>query len=316
MMLFSEVYSSYFRTVEAILTEAVKGGLTEQRLTELVREKAFAESVLTIPSNLKDGTWPLLTEDLRTPLRSVPQMPLTLLEKRWLKALLQDPRIRLFSLSEAGLEDIEPLYAPDTFVYFDQYNDGDPYDDPDYIAHFQTILQALREKRKLRITFTGARGKRNTWVFVPYKLEYSVKDDKFRLLTAQTYYGTVNLGRIEACEILGPYSPAAFHLPQVKMDTLVMELTDERNALERAMVHFSHFEKETERIDGDRYRVTLRYSREDETELVIRLLSFGPVLKVLSPQNMVDELRKRIQRQRWLSSKPGQAEIQSNRVKE
>lgn len=185
-----------------------------------------------------------------------------------------------------------------------------PFDDPAYIAHFQLILQALREKRKLRITFTGARGKRNTWVFVLYKLEYSVKDDKFRLLTAQTYYGTVNLGRIEACELLGPYSPAAFHLPQVKMDTLVMELTDERNALERAMVHFSHFEKETERLEENRYRVTLRYSREDETELVIRLLSFGPVLKVLSPQNMMDELRKRILRQRYLSSKAGRAEME------
>ena len=309
-MLFSEIYSSYFRTVETILAEAVQGGLTDQKMTELVREKAFAESVLSIPSNLKDGTWPLLTEDLKTPLAAAPSMPLTLLEKRWLKALLQDPRIRLFSPSEEGLEDVEPLYSPDTFVYFDQYNDGDPFDDPAYIAHFQLILQALREKRKLRITFTGARGKRNTWVFVPYKLEYSVKDDKFRLLTAQTYYGTVNLGRIEACELLGPYSPAAFHLPQVKMDTLVMELTDERNALERAMVHFSHFEKETERLEENRYRVTLRYSREDETELVIRLLSFGPVLKVLSPQNMMDELRKRILRQRYLSSKAGRAEME------
>ena len=309
-MLFSEIYSSYFRTVEAILAEAVRGGLSDQKMTELVREKAFAESVLSIPSNLKDGTWPLLTEDLKTPLAAAPRMPLTALEKRWLKALLQDPRIRLFSPSEAGLEDVEPLCSPDTFVYFDQYNDGDPFDDPAYVAHFQTILQALREKRKLRISFTGARGKRNTWVFVPYKLEYSVKDDKFRLLTAQTYYGTVNLGRIERCELLGFYSPEAFHLPQVKMDTLVMELSDERNALERAMLHFSHFEKETERLEENRYRVTLRYSREDETELVIRLLSFGPALKVLSPQNMVDELRQRILRQRQLSSKASRAEME------
>ena len=307
-MLFSEIYSSYFRTVEAILAEAVDGDLTQQRLAELVREKAFGESVLTIPVKLKDGSWPLLTEDLKTPLGAAPQMPLTTLEKRWLKALLQDPRIRLFSPSEAGLEDVEPLYDPDTFVYFDQYNDGDPFDDPDYIAHFQTILQALRQKRKLRIQFTGAWGRRNTWNLVPYKLEYSAKDDKFRLLAAKPTPATVNLGRIERCELLEPYSPQAFHLPQVKMDTLVMELTDERNALERAMLHFSHFEKQTERLEGNRYRVTLRYSREDETELVIRLLSFGPVLKVLSPQNMVDELKRRILRQRLLSSKAGRAE--------
>ena len=52
-MLFSEIYSSYFNVVAAVLTEAVAGTLTEERLTELVREKAFSESVLSIPAALK-----------------------------------------------------------------------------------------------------------------------------------------------------------------------------------------------------------------------------------------------------------------------
>ena len=49
-MLFSEIYGSYFNVVAAVLAEAVKGELTGRRLTELVREKAFAESALTIPA--------------------------------------------------------------------------------------------------------------------------------------------------------------------------------------------------------------------------------------------------------------------------
>ena len=60
---------------------------------------------------LKDGTWPLLNADLTTPLRHAPRMPLTTLEKRWLKTLLQDPRIRLFDVPAAGLEDA--AYYPD-----------------------------------------------------------------------------------------------------------------------------------------------------------------------------------------------------------
>ena len=63
------------------------------------------------------------------------------------------------------------------------------------------------------------------------------------------------------------------------------------------MLHFSHFEKETVRLDETHYRLALRYSREDETELLIRILSFGSVIKVLSPEGMVAQLRQRLERQ-------------------
>ena len=147
-MLFSEIYGAYYRAVGAILTEAAAGTLTPARMTELVREKAFAESVLTIPAALQSGAWPLLTPQGGTPLRHAPTMPLSLLEKRWLKTLLSDPRIALFAPPSDGLEGIEPLYRPQDLVYFDRCADGDPWDDAAYAARFQVILTALREKRQ------------------------------------------------------------------------------------------------------------------------------------------------------------------------
>ena len=57
----------------------------------------LALSLLTIPAALRDGSWPLLKKDLTTPLHNEPGMPLSLLQKQWMKALLQDPRIRLFN---------------------------------------------------------------------------------------------------------------------------------------------------------------------------------------------------------------------------
>ena len=87
-MLFSEIYGSYFNVVAAILAEASEGNLTERKMTELVREKAFAESALTIPSALKSEVWPLLDREYRSVLHRKPTMPLTTLQKRWLKALL------------------------------------------------------------------------------------------------------------------------------------------------------------------------------------------------------------------------------------
>ena len=297
-MIFSEFYGSYFKAVSAILAKAVEGTLTDRELMRTVLENAFGESLVTIPAKLTDGSWPLITKDCGTPLQHKPRMPLTTLEKQWLKALLMDPRIRLFAPSEEGLEDVEPLFTPDQFVYFDRYADGDPYDDPRYIEHFRMILRAMHEKRKLRARFHGHRGNRQSYVCIPYKLEYSSKDDKFRLITGSRNKPlTVNLSRIDSVHLLEPWSEEEYRRPSEREKVLVMELYDSRNALERAMLHFSDLEKETERMDDRHYRITLHYRQGDETEILIRILSFGPVPKVIEPESMVSQIRERLAKQ-------------------
>ena len=96
-MIFSEIYGAYFNAVAAILTEAAAGTLTGFRLTALVQKNAFTESTLSIPKALKTGRWPLLTPALQPVLRHRPTMPLSTLQKRWMKALLSDPRLALFA---------------------------------------------------------------------------------------------------------------------------------------------------------------------------------------------------------------------------
>lgn len=297
-MLFHEIYGSYFNVVAAVLTEASDGCLTDQRMTALVREKAFAESGLSIPAALKSGCWPLLEADRRTVIRHKPTMPLTLLQKRWLKALLSDPRIALFEPDPTGLEDIEPLYRQDTFILFDQYADGDPYEDPAYIACFRIVLRAVREKRVIRVRFRGRAGGRHSFECVPYRLEYSVKDDKFRLLAARKRrFDTINMARICSCELLDEHDPESAALSKEHLEGLTLLLHDERNALERVLLHFSHFEKETLKLDDRLYQIKLRYDKDDETELLIRVLSFGPVLEVKAPTEFIQLMKNRIQKQ-------------------
>lgn len=84
-------------------------------------------------------------------------MPLTLLEKRWMKAILLDPRMGLFDPDLTGLEDVEPLFRPEWLVYFDRYTDGDDYSNPEYIRHFHTVLEALREKKQLEILYDDSK---------------------------------------------------------------------------------------------------------------------------------------------------------------
>jgi len=300
-MLFHEIYGTYFKVTAEIIKEAVDGNLTGNKIYELVNKKAFSESSLAIPEALEKQNWPLITEDFETPVNNYPQKQLTLLQKRWLKALLSDPRIKLFDVTEKGLEDVEPLYAPGTFVYFDKYSDGDSFEDEEYIANFKITLKALNEKRKVKLTFTGHRGNRHTWICIPCRLEYSQKDDKFRLYTFyKKHIQTINIGRIEKCELLEEYSEEEYMPVPLKKRTVVLELTDDRNALERAMLHFSHFEKETKKMDEDTYQILINYDKDDETEVLIRVLSFGPMIRVLYPDEFIKQIKERIEKQRKL----------------
>lgn len=295
-MIFSELYSVYYNAVAKILARAVAGALDAPTLRRVVEETAFGESVLVIPEALRSRRWQLLLPDGTTPLRHAPTMPLTELEKRWLKAISLDPRVQLFDLEFEGLEEVEPLFTQEDYRIYDQYNDGDDYGDPAYIAHFRLVQDAIRRRYPLDVTMLNRHGQPISMHILPDALEYSEKDDKFRILTRDRGGAIVNLGRITACK---RYEGRVREARQARdhRRELVFELTDERNALERVMLHFAHFEKQTERIDDRRYRVRLIYDYDDETELVIRVLSFGPQVRVLAPERFVELIRDRLRRQ-------------------
>ena len=277
-MIFSEIYGEYFNAVAKILDTAVRGELNENDIISIVGKSAFGESILSLPQKIKNEKW----------------------EKRWLRAVLNDSRVKLFDADIKGLENAEPLYSQDMFVYFDRYNDGDPYNDERYIRNFKTVLKALREKRKAVVKFRGRTGKVHNKSVIPYNIEYSPQDDKFRL---QAYVRhtlwTINIARIEDCRLDEKFEKTVSY--KIKKEKLVIELTDERNALERAMLHFSHLEKKTEKVSNDRYKITLYYDKDDETKLLIRVLAFGPVMKVTEPESFIEQIKQRLRMQNNLN---------------
>ena len=76
-MLFSEIYGSYYSAVAQILSKAVDGSLTGKELSAVVQETAFGESILTIPTALKEERWALLDQNYQTFIQHSPVMPLT-----------------------------------------------------------------------------------------------------------------------------------------------------------------------------------------------------------------------------------------------
>lgn len=297
-MIFSELYSVYYHTVAKILTLALAGKLSEKEMRRQIEENAFSESVLTILPALRTQRWQLLDRNLSPVLRHAPSMPLTLLEKQWLKAIMSDARIRLFDVSVEGLEEIPPLFTAADYKIYDRYADGDPYDDERYIRNFRLMRDAIRTKRPVWVWMENRKGREMTLCCFPQRLEYSEKDDEFRVIATGCRYAQFNLGRIKSCAFYNGPVPRRERPKEDPLREVELYITDERNALERVMLHFAHFEKQAERLDGKHYLVRLRYYESDETEIVIRILSFGPFVKVTAPDSFVNLIKERLIRQK------------------
>lgn len=309
---FSEVYGTYYNIVAKILTQAVQGKLTAENLQQFVREDGYADSALQLLPVLSDGTWKLLTPALKTPLKNVPVMPLTSLQKSWLKTLLFDEKIGLFftdeeiARQEEFLQDVEPLYKQEQFVFFDRFVDGDNFSEPKYKANFREIIKGVQEKRYISASYRSGKGQIIVWMdLVPLSLEYSAKDDKFRLQAlAEHKQVTLNLGRlisVETGDIIKRESSSLKN--EFTQQKLVLEIEDERSTMVRALLHFSDLAKETEKLDDMHYLLTVHYDKSDEAEMVFRVLSFGPTVKVREPEGFVELLREKLREQMKCTAK-------------
>ena len=296
-MIFSELYSAYYNAIASIIAEVIEGEHSEKELQKVVAERAFGESVLTIMPSFKSEKWQLVHPDLTTALEHKPTMPLTTLQKQWLKAITLDPRMKLFGVEIPGLEGVEPLFTQEDYHVYDKYSDGDPFEDEEYIRQFRVILEAMRKGTQIKFEMTNRFGKPMFIRCHPVRLEYSEKDDKFRLVTAGwRSVSTVNLAKIRACVHYTGEKPLDNEVREKLYDIITLKVTDERNALERVMLHFAHFEKQAEKLDKNTYLLKIKYAHDDEPEMVIRILSFGPLVEVIGSENfkklVIEKLKK------------------------
>ena len=303
-MVFSELYSAYYNAVAAILSRIISGEYTEKELQGIVSERAFGESVLTVMPSLKSEKWQLIHSDMTTPLEHIPTMPLTTLQKQWLKAISLDPRVKLFGVSFPSLDDVEPLFTVEDYLVYDKYSDGDAFEDEEYIKRFRVILEAIRKGTQIKFEMVNRRGKALYVRCKPERLEYSEKDDKFRLIARGCgFIKTVNLSRIIKCVPYMGNDKIDDVFREMTNETMILKICDERNALERVMLHFAHFEKQAERLDEKNYLAKIKYERDDEPEIVIRVLSFGPMVEVLGPESLKKAVIEKLKKQRNLGLK-------------
>lgn len=324
MNIFSEIYGTYFRIAARLLENEVTN---EKTVRETVQRDGFRDSVLFLPQKLIPGSedWGLFSRtpdgNLKRITKNPPVKALTKLQKMWLKAKLSDPRIRLFmdaetiSVMEERLADTPPLYRREHFRVTDRFTDSDDFFNENYIKNFRTALEAVKRRKIVYIEFVSGRGKRMSGKFVLLKTEYSPKNDKFRVYCyllrndRVKSSGIINIGRITNIVDTG----RVFRTPVLIEDYFssrkcsspaVIRVTAERNGVERFMLEFASYEKHTVRdLETGEYTVELWYDQQDETELLIRLLSFGPVIEILGSQRLREQAKLRIKRQAELLEK-------------
>ncbi len=315
---FSEIYGDSYRAVAAVLAQASRNPVSEQEIADIVRLHTSDENTLFIVPKLTCGNWPLLRRNDDGLYSAVTKhqgsLPLTGLQRAWLRAILEDRRCAAFFSEDeraqiAGALDCAPLYDTRHIEAVGVSSDGDSFDNSGYSARLRIILNAVRQRTLLYIRYTSSTGRQVSGDFLPCRLEYSAKDDKLRLYAMFIRYGkaiflaTVNLGRIESLRPSREHYDGEVDIDGLRMqmrcaEPAVVELVDRRNALERFMLQFSSYEKRTRYLDEeDKYLCSIYYDPSDELELLIRLLSFGPVIKLLSPAALVGKLRERIAQQ-------------------
>lgn len=323
MELFSEIYSCYYQVLRHILQN--RSAMTLQDIRTQICGEGFGESLLSIIPKLEDGAWNLFEKDknlYRSKISSSFAAPISDLERSYLKALLSDPRIGLFLdsaqmdyLNEA-LASVQPLWKPEQFYYFDRFSDGDPYEDENYRSCFRTLLQAQKQMRYVDIDYTSPKGTRLHHHYIPARLEYSEKNDKFRVLALRPASSSfaprsrggfrleiLNVSRIRSVRLLdrplsSPVDLNAMIRRSYYREPLKLRIVNHRNALERAMLHFANYEKNTTKIDEDTYECLIYYNQGMETELLIEVMSFGPMLTVVGNDRFLNLLRDRLRRQR------------------
>ncbi len=157
----------------------------------------------------------------------------------------------------------------------------------------------------MKVEYRNRYGRKRQGYFAPYRLEYTLKDDKFRLNAVRVDrgqmidYSRLNLARIvkitQVPEARIPEGFEEYIQGHKVVEPVEIELTNIRNGFDRCFVHLSNYERRAE-YDDDKgtCNVKIYYYDFEETELLITLMSYGPILKVIGPEGFRREFVGRL----------------------
>ena len=218
-------------------------------------------------------------------------------EYQWLYHALQSPAAALF-LGESDLallkNALEEMHLPDNMRHIESYGNAEP-EMPDQ-ALFQTVLQAIRFHRYIRMTNTAQNGiVYADQTVIPLKIEYDIATGKWYLSFCEADAGRPIRAYLNALSdvALGDIIPEEKRpdlrklMQSKKAEPVILRISPEKNTPERAIRFFSQYNTAALPEPDGGLRMEIQYYTFDEDTLLRQILSFGPLVQVLAPERMV-----------------------------
>ncbi|MDS0525264.1 WYL domain-containing protein [Clostridium sp. SHJSY1] len=328
MELFHEYKNRYFNLVFKLLNLS-KDGLTQEEILKIIDEEAYDEKLigkdfitfeglilnqysseenLNILKKINEKYYPVLNENKEIPLA----VRFSNLEKQWLKGMLQEKMTREFlgedlvlklekELADVQAVKNETIERTNRFV-------NEEEDFKNIKELFFKVVQGIINDCPIRYTNKDKHGNEyKDKLAIPLRLEYSLRDESFRLSVYSIDEDRPimillkNLKSIELEPSIKTNKNRQELLIQLKdkkysKEPIVLELTDERMAMERCFMGLSSYERSTRSLGDNRYEVKIHYYTFDEDEVIRKIISLGPYVVVKSPESVrskiIDILKK------------------------
>lgn len=309
-MLFHESYGVYYNAVSKIINLILEQKLDEHSMFEVIENTAFQETAYILEKKLVDKCFcGILYQEAygelpKTEIRNTVKLPLSKIERDWLKTISLDPRIKLFEISFPDLDDAVPLYNLEDIVYCGRYYDGDDYNSDQYIKNFKTVFSSIKAHNYLELHYNSlSRGYCNE-IVQPLYLQYSSREDRFRLIANnENELYTYNIARIEKCNSISEKFQFDEYSQEFERSYAEILVKNQRDTLERLLLFFSHLDKKTNRVDEQLFKVTLFFTKRDYKEVTAQLLSFYPMIEIVGPEYIKERYYEKIKKQKLLFNK-------------
>lgn len=259
-------------------------------------------------------------------------LPITKLELRWLITVLGDPLVTIFFSTEQinklkkAVQDAPfevEAFKMSAINYFDRYNlekqylqaeEGDTRHSKKEAYFIRKVYKAIIFGEKIKIEYKNWRGEKRYVNCKPTWMEYSRRDDIFRIWYINENKNEINMVNVSRILRIIVFNDKKYNKMEQReklkkiYDQTMTEIQiefyqGEKNLPDRLLTEFSLWKKKCiYDVTAQKYIMTLYYSTLDEKEILIRLLSYGPYIRVVAPEKnyILSEIKKRIITQREL----------------
>jgi len=319
MELFHEYKNKYFHLVLRILNLS-KYGLYREEIIKLIEEEEYDEKIIGKDFRTFEGmllneygeseNFNLLRKEddkYYSVINKGEGMPLKVrfskLEKNWLNGMIKEPIVQAL-LGEEIIKKLESALknvtegSNDTIEFTNKVRSDSDYDLKKLVEYFYIILEGIIEEKPIKYTNVDKDGDEyKDQLALPIRIEFSLKDNKFRasfFSLSEERAILVNLHTLKSVKITENIKLEVTREDVLKIlkqkkycnVPITIELTDIRGAMERCFMSFSSYERSSRFVGDNKYEIDIYYYTFEEADVIRKIMSLGPYVKIKSPSRV------------------------------